>query len=95
MGLWNQCTMTTLYHSADPSEGYPCVVKIEGDQILVEYKDSEYVQYRGESNGDGHFELEGVGFDGRATLHRFPGASVLEGSWAEEGARGMWRIELA
>lgn len=95
MAIWKQCTMTTLYHSADPSEDYPCVVKIDDDEILVEYEDGEYVHYIGKSNGDGHFELKGSGFDGRATLHRFPEASVLEGSWVEEGARGMWRIELA
>jgi hypothetical protein len=40
---------------------------------------------------EGHFELRGENFDGHASLHMFPGSSVLEGSWAEEGERGMWR----
>lgn len=95
MVIWKQCTMTTLYHSADPSEEYPCVVKINDDEILVEYEDGGYVQYIGKSNGDGHFKLEGSGFDGRATLHSFSEGAVLEGSWIEEGVRGMWRIKLA
>lgn len=95
MEIWNNCTMTTLYHSEDASGEYPCVVKIEGEHILVEYDDDGVVQYEGRANGEGHFELRAGGFDGRATLHRFPASTLLEGSWVEEGARGMWRIRLA
>ena len=32
--------------------------------------------------------------NGRATLHRFADGLILEGSWFEEGERGMWRIHL-
>ncbi len=87
--------MTSLYYSNDFYDEIPCVVKIDGDNILVEYEDEGLVQYKGTSNGEGHFELHGVGFDGRATLHRFPNSFVLEGSWTEEGENGMWRIKLA
>ena len=88
--------MTTLYHSDDVSDDYPCVVKLDGNRILIEYDGDEgFVQYEGISNGDGHFELNGSGFDGKATLHMFPGSSVLEGWWREEGYEGMWRIYLA
>ncbi|WP_416391523.1 hypothetical protein NR756_01515 [Alloalcanivorax xenomutans] len=95
MAIWNNCTMTTLYYSDDPSEDYPCVVKIDGDQILVEYDDDGIVQYKGRNNGEGHFELKAEGFEGRATLHMFSGSFALEGSWIEEGYRGMWKISLA
>ena len=87
--------MTTLYHSNDASEDSPCVVKLENNQILVEYEDEGRVQYKGITNGVGHFELHGVGFQGHASLHMFPDSSILEGSWLEEGYRGMWRIKLA
>ena len=95
MPIWNDCTMTILYHSDDESENSDCVVKIDGNRILVEYEDDGIVQYEGEENGEGHFVLNGVGFDGRASLHMFHGSSLLEGSWVEEGYRGMWKIKLA
>ena len=95
MPIWNSCTMTTLYYSEDASDDDPCVVRIDENGILVEYEDEEIVQYTGTRNGEGHFELRGVGFDGHASLHMFPESSVLEGSWVEEGQRGMWRIRLA
>lgn len=88
--------MTTLYYDADAAdENYPCVVKISDTDIVVEYQDQGIVQYRGKSDGSGHFELRADAVNGRGTLHMFPGAARLEGSWIEDGARGMWRIELA
>lgn len=87
--------MTVLFYSEDASEEYPCVVRIDTDQILVEYEDEGTTQYIGRSNGEGHFELNGFGFEGRASLHMFSGSLVLEGSWIEGGAHGMWRIKLA
>ena len=95
MEIYNHCTMTTLYHSEDPSENGSRVVKLDKDRILVEYEDGGQVQYEGKGNGEGHFELNGVGFHGRASLHMFPGSSVLEGTWVEEGYHGMWRIKVA
>ncbi|MCC5904557.1 MAG: hypothetical protein JJT87_21825 [Halomonas sp.] len=87
--------MEILYHSDDESEEYPCTVKIDGEKILIEYDSDGIVQYEGENKGDGHFELKAVGFQGRATLHMFSESKFLEGSWIEEGVRGMWRIILA
>lgn len=71
------------------------MVKLGEDSILIEYEDAELVQYQGKANGEGHFELYGIGFHGHASLHMFPGSSILEGFWEEEGYRGMWRIKLS
>lgn len=96
MHIWSKSIMTTLYRSSDPSTEYPCVVKIENNDILVEYyQNNRILQYKGKSNGVGHFELQAIGFYGRATLHRFMDSSVLEGSWIEEGCKGMWSISLS
>lgn len=95
MTIWNQCKMSTLYYSDDDaSENFPCVVKITDREILVEYDDEGLVQYRGVNDGSGHFLLTAPMVEGRASLHRFPDASIVEGSWVEGSYRGMWRIEL-
>lgn len=95
MTIWNHCKMSTLYYSEDGAEeNYPCVVKITNDEILVEYDDEGLVQYRGANDASGHFLLVAPAVEGRASLHRFPDADILEGSWVEAGYRGMWRIEL-
>ena len=95
MPVWNNSEMTTLYYSSEQSSVSSCVVKLEEDEVLVEYyEDGEFYQYKGKSNGEGHFELQAKGFNGRATLHMFKDSRVLEGSWTEEGSKGMWRIEL-
>jgi hypothetical protein len=70
------------------------VVKITDDEILVEYDDEGLVKYRGPNDASGHFLLAAPDVEGRASLHRFPDADILEGSWVEAGYRGMWRIEL-
>lgn len=88
--------MSTLHYSDDPaSEDDPCVVKIDEESILVEYEDDGIVQYRGNNNGNGHFELHALEVKGKASLHLSPDSSILEGSWVEGSYRGMWRIELA
>ena len=95
MTIWTHCKMSTLYCSEDGAEeNYPCVVKITDDEILVEYDDEGLVQYRGSNDAGGHFLLAAPDVEGRASLHRFPDADILEGSWVEAGYRGMWRIEL-
>ena len=96
--IWNKSKMTSLYYDADVAdENYPCVVKITDEEIVVEYlgEANALVQYRGHNDGSGHFELHATTVGGRGTLHMFPSANRLEGSWIEDGARGMWRIELA
>ena len=71
-------------------------MKITDDQILVEYDDDGLRQYVGSNDGTGHFVLtDTVKGSNRAALHQLPGSEVLEGSWIEDGERGMWRIELA
>lgn len=96
MTIWHNSKMTSLYYSNEPgNEDYPCIVKINEEGILVEYGEGdEQRQYRGIARGEGHFELAGVGFAGKASLHRFSDSVILEGSWIEEGYRGMWRIRL-
>ena len=87
--------MATLYYSNEAaSEWYPCVVRIDNTDILVEYEDGGIVQYRGCNNGDGHFELYAPDINGNATLHMCKDGQTLEGSWVEGGIRGMWRIYL-
>lgn len=96
MTIWNNSKMAVLHYSKDAAdEHWPCIVKLTDDSILVEYDDEGMVQYTGASKGDGHFALVAPEVKGRATLHRLPGENVLEGSWAEDGVRGMWKIDLA
>lgn len=91
--IWNNSTMDVLYYSDDAADmDWPCVVKIDEERIVVEYREDGPYQYVGANDGSGHFELEGS--HGRATLHRFPDAKLLEGSWTENGVSGMWRIHL-
>ncbi|WP_139826127.1 hypothetical protein [Derxia lacustris] len=96
MTIWANSKMSSLYYSNESaSEDYACVVKIDDNEIVVEYEDDGTRQYRGKNNGDGHFELHSHELHGKASLHMFPGSSILEGSWVEGSYRGMWRIELA
>ena len=96
MTIWNNSKMTTLFYTEESaSENFPCVVKIDDEEILVEYDDDGLVQYRGKNEGNGHFHLYAPDVDGNASLHRFPNCLFLEGSWFESSYRGMWRIELA
>lgn len=75
--------------------GWACVVKIDDERIVVEYDNDGLRQYVGVNDGSGHFELSMEGDDGRATLHWLRNSNLLEGSWTENGERGMWRIHLA
>ncbi|HRP77423.1 MAG TPA: hypothetical protein PKZ27_17625 [Rhodocyclaceae bacterium] len=93
--IWNNCVMSYLYYTKHKAEeSIPCIVKIDENQIIVEYDDDGLCQYIGPNDGSGHFELDMQGYNGRATLHRFPDGLMLEGSWIEDGEKGMWRIEL-
>lgn len=95
MPIWRNSKMSSLYYSEESaSEDYPCVVKIDDSDILVEYEDDGIKQYSGKNKGDGHFELHSPELQGRASLHMFSGSSILEGSWVEGSCRGMWRIKL-
>lgn len=95
MTIWNNSKMCILFYSDESAkENFPCIVKINDDEILVEYKDDGLVQYRGINNKNGHFELYSHEVNGNASLHMSPGELVLEGSWIENGLRGMWLIDL-
>jgi hypothetical protein len=96
MSIWKNSKIALLWYSKDEaSEQNPCEVRIDDQEIVVEYEDDGLVQYRGKNTGDGHFELTAPDVEGRASLHMFPGSNVLEGSWVEGRQRGMWRITLA
>jgi hypothetical protein len=63
---------------------------------VVSYEDDRgVVNYKGEGKGPGHFALESLERNGKATLHMFEGSTILEGFWIEEGWKGFWRITLA
>lgn len=88
--------MSTVYFTeVESTENDDCVVKIENGSILVEYEDDGIVQYVGKEIGDGHFSLVCPEKSGKASLHMFPESEILEGSWTEDGWRGMWKIKLA
>ena len=83
------------YNSHSSWLDQPCVVIIEDEEITVEYEDQGRQLYRGTDKGTGHYELSSRSFEGgRATLHRFENALILEGSYREQGSTGMWKIRL-
>lgn len=99
--IWSKSTMAHLfYDNEEADEHEPCLVSLEDGVLVLEYDDEDSAgrpiraHYRGAEQGEGHFQLACVETGGKATLHRFPGASLLEGSWTEGGYRGMWRITL-
>lgn len=98
MPVWKNSKMDTVWWGKhEPSEGYPCEVKIEGDRIEVWYRiDEEPVCYAGKERAPGHFELRITSpeVEGQATLHRFPDGMILEGYFVEDGDRGFWRVTL-
>lgn len=88
--------MDTLHFDDSSYEDEPCEVRIDENNIVIDYEDDgKRILYRGIEKGQGHYELKSEDVNGRATLHRFEGANILEGSWLEDGARGMWKIRLA
>ena len=98
MELWKNCIMETFYYDG-PFDSATCQVRIDGDKIVVSYKDEGFaktVVYNGVDHGIGHYELSCPEEHGHATLHRFNKDSrYLEGYWEERPDSGMWRIELA
>ena len=100
MALWKNCRMDTLFYAAKADTNESCEVRIDEREIVVTYAKDDGVTYTGRNDDTGHFELHANRYSGRASLHMFPGGSVLEGYWLETpigGAeeRGMWRIVLA
>lgn len=88
-----QAKMDTFRPTHEASFDQPCEVTITNEFITISYVDAGQTwHYKGQAKGAGHYELQAEGFNGRATLHRFEGSNVLEGTWIEDGVRGMWRI---
>lgn len=91
--------MTVFYNGDDADVNDEVIVSISGGHIELKY-DSYHdgqvtpMKYVGTEDGPGHFSLACPEWAGKATLHRFAEASVLEGSWKEEGASGMWKVRL-
>lgn len=96
MQIWKNCTAAIFYddeRAAINDRGY--IVRLSDDNIEVAYDDDEgAVYYRGQNNGNGHFDLTAPERKGRASLHCFPNSHFMEGYWQEDKARGMWRIQL-
>lgn len=94
---WPNSKCDWLYYENEaPDVNNPVKVIMENGEIEVSYEsEGEWYSYKGPEVNPGHYELHGVGYDGRATLHHFPGGRILEGYWTDEGYRGMWRIQLA
>ena len=96
MTLYKDATCES-YHPDAGLEEEACEVRIEGDDIVVSTK---AWMYRGKEDGPGHFRLggreqvDGDELEGRATLHRFEGESVLVGDWKVGKYFGAWRIRL-
>ena len=95
MPLYKNSKADVYYGDDEANFGEPCEVKIEGASIVLSYKDDDTtVVYEGTEVGSGHFTLQAPSVNGKATLHKVPNESVLEGWWAEDDYEGMWRIEL-
>lgn len=94
MAIWNDCTMQSYYGGEGSTES-PCVVRIGGGRIVVEYQDSGRTHsYTGSEEGPGHFRLTSPTHNASGTLHMFPNEDVLVGEWEENGQEGLWRIHL-
>lgn len=84
-----------IYRAENKTVSQPCTVRFDDDEITVEYLSKGQTRtYRGQALGEGHYELSGDGFYGRATMHRFEGNKIFEGTLIEEEMQGMWLISL-
>lgn len=86
------------YTGQDAMTEFEVELRLDEKELVISYEDEDaqgkplVVIYRGKNSGDGHFELRATGVEGRATLHKHPQHDVFEGTWIEEGAKGMWRL---
>ena len=96
MTIWKNCTADIYYQDDAPElkdPGYQ--VRIDGDEMVISYEGKRgWVNYQGKDLGGGHYELRALEVDGRALMHRAPGAEIIEGCWQESGWNGMWRVRL-
>ena len=85
----------SFWYSEEAVCDVPCAVRLGDGLIDVAFHDEgKKLHYIGFEVGEGHFELKCPEIAGRATLHMFPKACELVGSWVEGQTRGMWRIRL-
>ena len=85
----------TFEGNVDYEHGIPVQVKIEGDDITVDYSPCGATDvYIGKVEAEGSYRLFRDGGGGSGTLHKVPGRNLLEGFWDEGEARGTWRLHL-
>lgn len=98
MIVWKNARFDSFYYDAAADTNEACeVILSDGGELTISYRDDDldgYAIYKGKEIAPGHFELTAPMVNGHATMHDFPGAELLVGSWDEDGERGMWRIEL-
>jgi hypothetical protein len=97
MTIWKNCIADIYYQDDKPALNDPGYeVRITDDELVVSYEgEVGWVNYKGRDLGGGHYELFSREVNGRTLLHRLGESEILEGYWAENGCRGMWRLHLA
>jgi hypothetical protein len=107
--IWGGSVMACLYFDrkinySNAYTDFPCRVTFRPGELEIAYRNDgplrdgqrPDVVYRGKENGPGHYYLwngrNGSG-KGNARMH-LTKSNVLEGSWEEDGLRGMWMVTL-
>lgn len=94
-------------NSKNAYTNYPCRVIFRPGEVEISYiedyqvwshnsKHAPQSVYKGKDDGDGHYYLwngKNGPSKGNARMH-LGRSNVLEGSWEENGLRGMWMITL-
>lgn len=73
------------------TEGQGSGVKVLNNLVPPPFRELKYV---GKEEAPEHSILACPEWDGEAALHRFTESAILEGSWKEEYASGMWKMRL-
>lgn len=95
--IYKNCKLS-IYHQDRPADlEIHCIVVVEGDELELKYdqEDGSFWSWKGSDQGCGHYLVyANSGRRGRAVLHHLRSTSYLNGYWAENGLKGMWRVEL-
>lgn len=89
-----------IYHSsAEPDLDIDCIVELSPNECIVRFDEFHSgslspVCWKGNAQSPGHYVLQEICREGRATLHQVPESIYLEGYWKERGYHGMWRVTL-
>jgi hypothetical protein len=96
MPRWAKCTIETYFAGPQASLTEPCEVVIGDGRIAVSqaYEGVGHVTFSGPELEPGHFTVTADKISAKGSLHKFSNSKRLEGYWVEEGAQGMWRIDL-